>query len=202
MADTGWKVAGTGTNVAAGGGDYAWGNPSNITNTTASTAIVSNFSGTSQNLRASNFGFSIPAELTITGVEARIRRMSSFGYVQDENVRLIVAGAVTGTDKVKAGKWTAVYTISEYGGESDLWGTTLTPAQVNASSFGVQLSVLATGKDDAMVQTIWMRIHYEESGNFFERVAATWRKGQLSERVAGVWRPGKLYERVGGIWRS
>lgn len=206
MADTGWKVAGTGTNVAAESGDKVWSTPSNITNETISEARAGELNAATQNLRATNFGFAVPAGMSISGVEVRIRRRDSSGVgdIRDTSVRLIAAGVAVGANKASAVKWTPTATTEdiEYGGSSDLWSTALTPAQVNANTFGVQLRASALVKGDACVQTIWMRVHYEEPGSFYEKVSGIWRKGQLSERVGGFHRAGKLYEKIGGIWRS
>lgn len=50
-----------------------------------------------------------------------------------------MAGSVVGDNKSNFVLWPAVMTEGIYGGQADLWGTTWTPAQINAANFGVDL---------------------------------------------------------------
>ena len=55
---------------------------------------------------------------------------------------LLKAGATTGiTDHASGTDWGTTDGTVTYGSASDLWGTTWTPAQINASNFGVRLKV-------------------------------------------------------------
>lgn len=61
--------------------------------------------------------------------------------VNDNSVKLVKAGSVVGDDKADTDTdWPLDGTAKIYGGPTDLWGTTWTPAQVNATDFGVALS--------------------------------------------------------------
>lgn len=207
MADTGWKIAGTGAGGAAPGSNREWNDVSAITNETSSFASRGLIDGTFTNfLQATNFGFGVPNDVIVTGVEARIRRdggSSSEGAVKDHQVSLVLGGAIQTVNRAYPETWESlIYVNKDYGGSTDTWGATPSPAQVNSSNFGVVLRVVATNKPTPKVQTIWMRVHYEEEGSFYEKAGGVWRKGQLHERVAGTYRPGKLFERIGGIWRS
>jgi len=59
----------------------------------------------------------------------------------DNSVRLIKGGTVTGSNLAyTVGPWNTVDTYTSYGSSSNLWGTTWTPAEINASNFGAVLS--------------------------------------------------------------
>ena len=103
-------------------------------------------------LKSTGPGFAIPGTATIDGVEVGLLRKSSQGYsyiayenrydyftVLDEWVRLVKAGAYVGDQKKAGGEWPTSPAWARYGGARDLWGTTWTPAQINAPDFGVAL---------------------------------------------------------------
>jgi hypothetical protein len=78
--------------------------------------------------------------------------------VADSTLKLVKGGAVVGTSQASATKWPSTDIEVQYGGASSLWGTTLTVAEVNASDFGVVLSVLNNG-GTARVDRIGIRVH-------------------------------------------
>lgn len=146
MTTAGPNAAGTGANDT-GVGTIAWTSPTNIytddgvvaqTQKSGSGIAYSNY------LWATNFGFSIPSGATINGVAVSIQRYgSSTGATKrmiDNIVSLIKGGSVVGSNYASATTWPASDTAASYGGVSDLWGTSLTDSEVNASNFGVALS--------------------------------------------------------------
>jgi hypothetical protein len=61
----------------------------------------------------------------------------------------VKGGVVGSTNRAIAGAWpTSALTYQSYGGSSDLWGETWTPADINASNFGLVLSVNCADPDD------------------------------------------------------
>ncbi len=86
-------------------------------------------------LQSSSYGFAVPSTNTIEGVQFNVGGvdMPSGASLQ---ANLMYGGSVVGS-KVYSGTGTAFST--SFGGPSDLWGGSLTPAQVNDSSFGAQL---------------------------------------------------------------
>src|SRR6185437_4979741 len=97
-------------------------------------------------ITASNFGFSIPSNATITGVTVSILRgiqgsdPEPTPGIVDLQVQLTSNGSTTlGQNKADTtNPWSVgEMTWKEYGGSSDLWSATLTPAIVNSSTFGV-----------------------------------------------------------------
>lgn len=96
-------------------------------------------------LLLTNFGFGVDAGATIQGVRVEIRRCANnTNWILDENLSLTLDGGdtVEGDDKAATSTyWPSSYAVASYGGTSDLWGCTLTPAIVNSSDFGVALQV-------------------------------------------------------------
>jgi len=132
------NAAGT---VAAGG---SWANANNAASINGSCALGDG--STSTSLTLTNWGFSIPAGATVLGVT--VRSVSSFNDVSTQDrIRLVKAGAQTGSFKTLNGPGsTSIPGCGNpiggpsgltVGGTADLWGATLTPAEVNAANFGV-----------------------------------------------------------------
>lgn len=75
-------------------------------------------------------------QVLITGAEAT--------NITDTTVRLVKAGTVVGSNLAAAGQWPQTATMQSYGSGSELWGTTWSPSEVNASTFGVVFSDTVT----------------------------------------------------------
>ena len=146
-------------------GTIAWVNPGNAAsaNDTYATANGDN-SLISEFLWLTNFGFSVPAGATIDGIVVEVERKSDSATTIEDVAQLIKAGVLVGNDK---GDDVTALPITEasktYGSSSDLWGTTWTATQVNASNFGVAFSVFfGIGEDTAYVDHIRITVHYTE----------------------------------------
>lgn len=117
-------------------------------------------------LRASNFNFSIPDTARILGIKVEINRDSDSAVIKDSSLRLVNNnGTNIGDDKSSASIWPISSETAIYGGTTDLWNATLTPAIVNSSNFGVRLSAFNTflsGSVDAYVYWIKVTIYYVE----------------------------------------
>lgn len=135
---------GTGANFNDGG-TTAWTNPTNIqgdTTTTAATVSPPANGNTSQRLRCSNFGFSIPTGATIVGITVEVEQQAANASRHRWNsVQLLIAGSETGTDKSDASAIPTGKAFKTFGSSADLWGLTPTVSQVNASGFGVSLKI-------------------------------------------------------------
>jgi hypothetical protein len=130
-------IAGTGADDASTG-SQAWSNPGNITADDGSVASVTlpGPHDLSHYLKATNFGFAIPAGAIITGIVASVER-SSDGVVQiDSEVRIVKGGVIGSTNKAIGTLIPGSLTLQDFGGVTDLWGETWTPADINASNFG------------------------------------------------------------------
>lgn len=126
-------------------GNISWANPTNVeaSDSTDASITMAAAGGLTETLLITNFGFAIPGSGTISGIQASIRKhaTSQAPFVTDNVVQLIKGGAQQGTNNAASFDWTASYTTSNYGGSSNLWGLTLTPADVNAANFGVAVQV-------------------------------------------------------------
>ncbi len=148
--------------------------PSNVSDEDGSVAsaaiLISLFGNTKTNyLKTTNFGFNIPTSATVCGVSVWIKKRAtstvSLAYsVADEQVRLVVAGSVTGSNKANSDLWSGAATFSQYGDETDTWGVTLTPAQVNSSNFGVAIAANVSGALSAIpiaeIDYVMMQVSY------------------------------------------
>ncbi|MFI5104975.1 MAG: hypothetical protein ACHP79_08640, partial [Terriglobales bacterium] len=108
-------------------------------------SVVLGAGGTSNELQGTNFGFAIPGGSTVNGITVEIfkKAISGIGNPTDIDVTILKAGVATGTNLGHLGAgngWLTAGGIDTYGGSSTLWGTTWTPADINASNFGVQIS--------------------------------------------------------------
>lgn len=124
-----------------------WGSPNNIKVVDGSAATASVDGSDTGPIEALNFGFAIPTNAEILGIQVEWRKRRDVGggcTMSDSGVYLLKASSTVGSDK-STGCWGTSYGYSTYGGPTDLWGTTWTPAQINSSSFGASLSAHDTG---------------------------------------------------------
>jgi hypothetical protein len=172
----------TGAAVSCGG-TTAWTNPNNAATVNATNATAALAVGTTSHcLQVTGLGFAIPTNATITGVTATItRNASANSRVLDNTVQLLVGGVATGTNKATATTYTTTLTAATYGGSADLWGTTLTPAQVNATNFGINFSAgrTGTGSATARVDAIQVNICYSTPAGTFVVTTTTATTGNI-----------------------
>src|SRR5207245_5975054 len=95
-------------------------------------------------LHATNFGFNLPSTTTsINGIQVSVSRSSNASdWVSDSSILIIKGGSRIGTDHASSIAWNAPYnspTTVTYGNNTDLWGTTWTYTDINASNFGVAI---------------------------------------------------------------
>lgn len=159
------NLTGTGANDSSIG-TQAWSNPTNIQTDDGDIASVAMSSGASSSeyLTATNFGFSVPAGATILGVTATFgkQRDGLGGFVTDNVVSLVKGGTVIGNNKAGQG-WTGTRTDYTYGAGDDLWGTSLTVSDVNASNFGVAIAAMSANPvtpSTAYVYTVRVTVYY------------------------------------------
>lgn len=169
MATQGPLYPGTVTSVAvAPENAEAWVNPGNISSDNgveaSVTAATYDSPDITQQLRARNFGFSIPTGSTIDGITVEIeKRDAAIGNAVDNRVQLSDdTGTHVGTNKADTVTgWPTAATIITYGGVADTWAASPTPAMVNDPDFGVTLSATATlANTDVFVDFIRMTITY------------------------------------------
>ena len=164
--------AGTGANLT-GSGSTAWSNPGNITAVGSPYATVAPAQqGASNYLMATNYGFSIPDDAIINGIQLTISRSStqSLGTGnRDDQVRLVKNNNLQATDKSSNDVYPTSLQSRTYGNATDLWGTTWTAADINNSGFGAVLSVFNTrvfGSATATVDFMQITVTYTIPGSF------------------------------------
>lgn len=143
---SGPRHAGTGTSATSGPG-VSWLSAASITAADGVLTTASLSSGPSRNsrsLQGSNYGFSIPTGSTINGIQVFITKKSSSNSggdsINDSDLNLIKNGVIVGSERASNSDWPTTLATTTYGSTSDLWGSTWTPADINASNFGVALS--------------------------------------------------------------
>lgn len=110
----------------------------------------SGHTGNSNTLKVTGLGLAVPTGATVKGVQVKVYRGANrSNAVQDVTVQLLKAGTAAGSNKALSGYWPQIswnsYVIPAafgiktiYGSNTDLWGTTLAPSDVNNSGFGVE----------------------------------------------------------------
>ena len=147
------------------GAGGSWVNPSNVyVSDNARATVLLNLGATSENLLATEFGLSVPGTAVIEGVEVMIEKSVSISRTnasKDLIVSLVVGGVVVGNDNAEASYFNnTIDAVTTYGSSSDLWGLTLTPAQVNAGDFGVAYAAQRhpSGSSDQRVRVDHMQV--------------------------------------------
>lgn len=135
-------------------GQVAWQNPSNGMLPDSAVASVSGGVGESHFLKATNFGFGVPSNAIITGVEAQLLVQSSnspraVGLVKGGSVGYLVGGE----QDIGGGYFS-------FGGPTYLWNTTLTPSDVNATNFGAAFTGVVSFGGYHYVDHIRMIVYY------------------------------------------
>ena len=180
-------------------GAVAWTSPGSAISSNDAYASASVDGQTTNYLRCMNYGFSVPFGSTILGIEVRVERKSdrtSNGGSRDAAVRLVKGGAIQATDRSSASIYTIADQVETHGGPADLWGTTWTPAEINAADFGAAFAAIkpsASGPPHLItVDHIAITVYYSlpvtpGSFNAFETgTVAGAINGVIATKVAGV----------------
>jgi hypothetical protein len=134
-------------------GSFAFSSPANISssdnNRASATALLTLLSGNTNYLKASGFGFTLPAGAAICGIKAELEKSATginiLASVRDHSVQLLKAGNIVGSNHALPDNWTSTETYSTYGGVMDDWATGWNAADINDPGFGIVLSASITG---------------------------------------------------------
>lgn len=166
---TSWTTTGSGT---------AWTNPSRITADDGSSASTS--ATATQDLLGSSYGFTIPTWATIDGIEFSAKWQMPDGaagtctwYIYKWGSR--VATTFTGWFWV----WSAT-TVTK-GSSTELWGTTWTAAQINASNFWTALAISGNGSGN------WCNVDWHKVTIYFTYVGVRYWVGGTATWDATAW---------------
>ena len=166
MADTGVKYPSSVTTVQETGDDNDWTTPAEVVSDNGVygniTAASFDANDLSYLLKATNPSMGVPAGATINGILVEIERHYANGAVADEDVCLTKDGSArVGDDKSTGAAFPSSDAITSFGGATDLWGTTWTAAEINATTFGVLYKMKATGANaDGFVDFIRVTVYY------------------------------------------
>ena len=145
-------------------GTIAWDTPSNASasdDTRASAVLL--ITEISKYLKATNFGFNIPAGSTIRGIVVEVEKSSATGVtIEDNSVKIVQDGTIGGTEQKVAGAWPTTDAYTTYGSATDLWGLTWTSSQINSVNFGVVVACDATAAGTGRIDHIRITIHYTD----------------------------------------
>ncbi len=142
----------------------SWGSIGNVTSSdnVYTTCFIMGNSSTNT-LFVSGFNLKIPQGAVIEGIMIDFDRLSTNGTFQDSNIRLGKTGTpVTGNYSTGL-TWSTSEVTTTIGSVSELWGTTWTPEELNASTFGVYLTATQTnagGSDTASIDTVKVSVKY------------------------------------------
>ncbi len=119
----------------------------------------------SKYLKATDFDFAIPNTATINGIVVEVERQAeNSDRIKDNAVRIVKGGVIGTQNKAGANFWNTTETYVTYGSSTDLWGTTWTPADINATNFGFVFSAkkdsTENGAREARVNHIRITVHY------------------------------------------
>lgn len=145
-------------------GSEAWANPGNAAvsdDIYASTSIFVSGALPTHYLKVTNFGFPVPTAATMLGVLAEVQRKALFGLINDNSVKLVKGGVISGTDKATGAGWPTTEAYASYGGSTDLWGLSLTPADINDSGFGIVVASSQIVGDQAFIDFIRLTVYFE-----------------------------------------
>lgn len=146
MPSTGFTLPANGTNMASLG-TVAWSNPGRVSVNDNSDASVS-ASGpggttTTQGLRSYNYGFAIPSNASIDGIQLRYERWQVHSSSPPGNsvellVQMFQGTSLQGSNQSDGSTYATSRETITKGGSTNLCGYTgIAPGNVNASNFGL-----------------------------------------------------------------
>ena len=141
----------------------------------------------STELQLSNFHFSIPNGSTINGIRLTLEHdAGGSNDISDLVISLSkTAGTATGSNYASTtAKWSNQDETHLYGGSADLWGTTWSEAEVEASGFGVVICVQtdAEGANEvAKADLVGLEITYTEATPALTQDGYRWRANHQGE---------------------
>lgn len=207
MADTGYRSPGTVVNDASFG-IIPWLEPeeAEISDNVYARLPGLRLGATSQYLKATNFGFTVPTGAIIDGIKVDIERYAnSADLVSDNRVRIVKAGAIQSTDRKKAGFWPTFQAYYIYGSITDLWGTSWTAAQINASNFGIVLAIIDAVGAIAYVDHFRIKVYYTMPGtNLKINIGDSWKTvEEIKINIGDVWKTVTNAQiNIGDVWKN
>lgn len=151
--------------VAGSGVD--WVNPGNAQTSDDSyaTVVVSSVTNTgSDYLACTGLPLKIPENAVVQGIAMRWERRQDSGSIGSLLGLTKNGSSETGAFKNEAAPLPTTDTYVTHGGASDLWGSTWTPAEINAGTFGVLITVAdgnaSAGGHTCFVDHVQIAVYY------------------------------------------
>jgi hypothetical protein len=157
---TAWK---TPSKVSGDSMDFGWNDWARLAAEDGSSASIlsqPNIAATTL-LRATGYGFSLPTQAVITGVELRpVGHQNADRSYFPRIARLVSGGASLGQNQANRIAWPNT-TFPTIGGSTNAWQASLSPSTVTRTDFGVELSFfseLAAGNGSIYLDALPLRI--------------------------------------------
>ena len=150
-------------------------NPSNVASSdNVYATMVLLITQVSHYLKCTNFNFTIPLDATVTGITVAIEHSSTvLNATTDSSIKIVKTGVISGNEKATGTLWPTSDAVATYGSASDLWGLAWTPADINASTFGVAIAASATLAGTGQVDYVSITVDYtgsNKAGNLLRQV--------------------------------
>lgn len=150
-------------------GTISWNSVNNASSSNNSNTVADlDDNQVSRYLKVTDFDFAIPAGATINGILVEVEQdAENADRIKDNSVRIVKGGTIGTQEKANANFWGTSDTYVSYGSVSDLWGTTWTPAEINAADFGVVISATKAstsgGAVEARIDHVRITVDYTEA---------------------------------------
>jgi hypothetical protein len=168
-------------------GDVAWTDPQNaeILDANAATAALTP-SKITERLDVDDFDVVIPPDATIDGVEVEVNWRGSPQIIQQHTI--VINTGTDSTNKSTGADLPTSNAATTFGGATDKWGLTLTPAGINSISVGVKVQSDGSTTSTAYVNAIRIRVYWTPgpaSGTLELQVAASTDDAEEAENSTG-----------------
>lgn len=148
----------------------SWTNPTNasVADNSFTTTDVQN-KRHSDMLLATNWGFSvgngpnqIPSSAVINGFEVEIKMKGSNNSIRDYIIQLRKNNSISSNNLARTNSaWPQVLSYVKFGSSTDDWGLAWTPAEIAASTFGVEIAAQGrTNPGTAMIDHIKITVYF------------------------------------------
>lgn len=157
-----------------------WQNMNNVSyaDTMVASCTMDGFG--SKYLGCTGFNFDIPQFSTINGVVLKIKRYANFANgghsgkrIEDSVVKLIKNGTISGNNLYYTAIpldsfWSTTLSYITFADNTNLWGLSLNPDDINSSDFGVAISVIGNledGSEIAYIDHLELIVYYTDGEN-------------------------------------
>lgn len=141
-----------------------WTTPTNVY---TSNDVYGTYATTTQDdLKITGMGFSIPTTATILGFTVAVEGNGANATAANRSIELGLTktgSALAGTRAASQNLNQTTDTVLTFGSSASLFGTTWTPAEVNATTFGVMLRVANTNAAQRSIDLVTVTISYTYS---------------------------------------